>query len=101
MDDLMVHLEFAKILALAGLIAVLVTISIYLIFRKHKKLRLLKYLPGLILISIGIYNLTNLGIELPGVNEFNKVLIIVISIVGGFISLTTGLIIGIINKGRK
>jgi hypothetical protein len=101
MDDLIVHLEFAKVLGLVALIAILITVLVYYIFRKQRKYRLLKYIPGLILILIGIYNLINLGIDLPGINEFNKVLVIVISGVGGVIALSTGLIIGIINKGRK
>lgn len=101
MEDLIVHLEFAKILGLVSLIAILITISVYYIFRKQRKYRLLKYIPGFVLILIGVLNLINLGIKIPGVNEFNKVLIIVISIVTGFIALFTGLIIGIINKGRK
>lgn len=101
MDDLVVHLEFAKILGLVALISVLITVLVYYIFRKQRKYRLLKYIPGFLMVLIGIYNLINLGIGLPGINEFNKVLIIVISLVGGLIALSTGLIIGIVNKGRK
>lgn len=101
MDALRVHLGFAKILGTVCLIAIVITILIYYIFRKEEKYRLIKYIPGLILILIGLFNLFNLGIELPGINEFNKVLIMVTSMVGGFISLSTGLIIGIINKGRR
>ena len=101
MDDLVVHLEFAKILGLVALISVLITVLVYYIFRKQRKYRLLKYIPGFLMVLIGIYNLINLGIDLPGINEFNKVLIIVISLVGGLIALSTGLIIGIVNKGRK
>lgn len=100
MDSLKVHLGFGRTLAIVCLIAVGLTIFIYFIFRKEKKYRLLKYLPGLILILIGFFNLFDLGIDLPGIDEFNKVLIMVASMVGGFVSLATGLIIGIINKGR-
>lgn len=101
MEDLIVHLEFAKILGIVSLISILGTVIVYYVFRKQRRYRLLKYIPGFILILIGIYNLINIGMDLPGINEFNKVLIIVISLVGGFISLSTGLIIGVINKGRK
>lgn len=101
MQDLIVHLEFAKILGLVTLISILVTVIVYYIFRNQIKYRLLKYIPGFIFILIGIFNLMSLGIELPGINEFNKILIIVISMVGGFISLFTGLIIGVINKEKK
>lgn len=101
MEELKVHLEFGKIIAAVCLMAIIITILIYFIFRKERKYRLLKYIPGLILVGIGLFNLFYLGIDLPGINEFNKVLIIVISLVSGFISLFTGLIIGIINKGKK
>ncbi len=101
MDELRVHLEFAKILGLVVIISILFTTIVYFIFRKNKKYRLAKYIPGLLLLLIGLYNIMNLGIELPAISEFNKVLIIVISLVGSFISLSTGLIIGIINKGKR
>lgn len=101
MDELRVHLEFAKILALVVVTSILLTSIVYFIFRKNRKYRLAKYIPGLLLLLIGLYYMMNLGIELPEIGEFNKVLMIVISLIGSFISLSTGLIIGIINKGRK
>lgn len=101
MENLKGHLEFGKILAMVCFIAILITVLIYFVFKKDSKYRLVKYIPGAILVGIGAFNLFNLGIDLPGISEFNKVLIIVISMVAGFISLSTGLIIGIINKGRR
>lgn len=101
MDELRVHLEFAKILALVVVISILLTIIVYFIFRKNIKYRLARYIPGLLLLLIGLYNIMNLGIELPAITEFNKVLIIVISMIGSFISFSTGLIIGIVNKQKK
>lgn len=100
MEKLVVHLEFGKILGIVSIISILITYIIHFIFRKDFKYKLVKYAPGFILILIGIYNLFNLGIDLPDTNEFNRVLATVIFLVAGFIGLFTGLIIGVINKDK-
>lgn len=101
MSEFAVHLEFAKILALVSFIGIFLTGIVYYIFKDKEEYRLLKYIPGLIFILIGLINLAIIGISIPGVDEFNKVLIIVMSMVGGFVAWLTGLIIGVITKTKK
>ena len=98
LEGLKVHLEFSKILIIVSFIAALITIMIYILFRKDRKYRMVKYIPGFILFIIGLVGFFSLGMSLPGVEEFNKVLIIVMTLVAGFIAMSTGLIIGIIEK---
>lgn len=98
MGEFIVHLEFAKILGIAAIIAIIFTLIMYLVFRNN---RVVKYIPGLIFIVIGLYNLFYLGKESSTVEGVNRVLIIVVAMVAGFIGLSTGLIIGIFKKGRE
>lgn len=98
LEGLKIHMEFSKILLIVSFIAALITIMVYYLFRKERKYRLVKYIPGLILFLIGLVSFFSLGMSLPGVEEFNKVLIIVMTLVAGFIAMSTGLIIGIIKK---
>ena len=53
MEEFIVHLEFAKILGIAATIAIIATLITYLIFRNN---RVVKYIPGLMIILIGLYN---------------------------------------------
>lgn len=98
MGEFIVHLEFAKILGIAAIIAIIFTLIMYLVFRNN---RVVKYIPGLIFIVIGLYNLFYLGKESSTVEGVNRVLIILVAMVAGFIGLSTGLIIGIFKKGRE
>lgn len=98
MEEFIVHLEFAKILGIVAITAIIFTLIMYLIFRNN---RVVKYFPGLIFIVIGLYNLFYLGKESTTIEGVNRVLIILVAMVAGFIGLSTGLIIGIFKKGRE
>ena len=101
MSEFAVHLEFAKILGLVSFIGALLTAIVYYIFKDREEYRLLKYIPGLLFILIGIVNLAIMGISIPGIDDFNKVLLIVMSMVGGFVAWLTGLIIGVVTKVKR
>lgn len=98
MEELIVHLEFAKILVAFALGVIVITSITYLIFRKS---RIIKYIPGLILILIGIYNLYYIGGHSTTLEGVNRLLIVVTMLITGLIGLLTGLIIGIFTKGRE
>lgn len=98
MEEFIVHLEFAKILGIVSIITMILTLITYLVFRSN---RVVKYIPGLILILIGFYNLFYLGRESSTINGVNKIFIILVTMIGGFIGLSTGLIIGIIKKNKE
>lgn len=101
MSEFAVHLEFAKILGLVSFIGALLTGIVYYIFKDKEKYRLVKYIPGLIFILIALINVAIIGISIPGIDELNKVLLIVMAMVGGFVAWLTGLIIGVITKEKK
>lgn len=101
LEKLAVHLEFGKILVIIALVSILLTCFMYFIVRKHPKYKMVKYIPGFIFTAVGVYNLLNIGINLPDINEFQMVLATVIFIIAGLVGLFTGLIIGIIKKEKK
>ncbi|MCQ4924223.1 hypothetical protein NE686_14065 [Tissierella carlieri] len=98
MEELIIHLEFAKILGAFALGAIVITFITYLISKKN---RTIKYIPGFILILIGIYNLFYVGADSPTLEDVNRLLVVVTTMIAGFIGLSTGLIIGIFKKGRE
>lgn len=98
MEEFIGHLEFAKILGIVAIITITLTIITFLVFRSN---RVVKYLPGIILILIGLYNLLYLDRQSSTINGINKIFIILVTMIGGFIGLSTGLIIGIIKKGKE
>lgn len=98
MEELIVHLEFAKILGVFSLGAMIITFITFLISKNN---RVIKYIPGFILILIGIYNLFYVGIDSSNLDGFNRLLVVITTMIAGFIGLSTGLIIGIFRKGRE
>lgn len=98
MEELIVHLEFAKILALLSLGTVIITIIAFLLAKEN---RIIKYIPGILLIIFGLYNLIYLGEDLLSSTEFNRLYMVVIGMICGIIGLFTGLIIGVITKTKN
>lgn len=98
MEEFIVHLEFVKILGVMAFVSIVITSIAYLLFKKN---RIIKYIPGLILILIGIYNLIYLGKDSTSLQGVNRLLVLIIAMVTGFIGLSTGLIIGIFTKGKE
>ena len=101
LEQLVVHLEFGKVLIIIALVSILLTCLMYFIVRKNPKYKLVKYIPGFIFTIVGGYNLFNIGINLPDTEDFYMVLATIIFIVAGLIGLLTGLIIGIVKKEKK
>lgn len=97
MDDLKLHLEYGKTLAYVSIIAMAITITTHLIFKRN---RYIKYLPGLIFIGIGLYNLFSVS-DITSKQSITNFLLMLMGFGGGIIGLFTGLIIGIYNKPRK
>lgn len=98
MAELKLHLDNGKLLIYISLITMLATLITHLIFKKY---RFMKYIPGFILLFIGIYNLYMVSGELTSSESIKNILMFVIGFIAGFIGLFSGLIIGIYNKPRK
>ena len=98
MEELAIHLGYAKILGGVSLISIFLTTVIYLVFKGN---RYMKYLPGIILLIIGLYNLYSLVTSSDYSDGVTRLLMATMGIVTGIVGLSTGLIIGVYIKGRE
>ena len=98
MAELKLHLDNGKLLIYISLLTMLATIITQIIFRKY---RVMKYVPGLILLIVGAYNLYMVSDTLTSSESIKNILMFMVGLVAGFVGLFTGLIIGIYNKPRK
>lgn len=89
------HYEFIVICIITILIGLLVTFMMS-VFAKN--LRFLKYLPGLILILIGVVSLLAVLNNLFASSSLNNILVAVICLTSGVCSLLFALIVGIVTK---
>lgn len=95
MKDLVIHLEFAKILGIFSVLGIVATIITFFMARKN---RIIKYIPGVLLIAFGLYNLIYLGGDSLSAEEFNRLSMAILGMISGILGLFTGLIIGVITK---
>lgn len=98
MEELMLHLKNARTLVYVSLAAIVLTFATHLIFAKY---RFVKYIPGFILIIIGLYNIYKASSDFTSPDSLNPILIFLICFLGGIIGLFSGLIIGIYNKPKR
>lgn len=80
----------------AGVMAL--TLVTYLLF---KKIRILKYLPGFIVLLIGLYNLNSVLDVLTAESSLPVLLLAVIGVVAGLVGMLFALVIGIVAKPVK
>lgn len=99
-----VLLELAEYFDNAGLMVgvtvgvMAITLVTYLLF---KRIRVLKYLPGFIVLLIGLYNLNSVLDVLTAESSLPVLLLAVIGVVAGLVGMLFALIIGIIAKPVK
>ncbi len=99
MDEFLDHLEYAKLFGYISLASIIITYITHRIFRKTN--RGIKYLPGILLISIGVYNLYTVGNDLTRSAGISNLVLFMIGVGTGLIGLLFGLILGIYNKEKK
>lgn len=89
--------EFIMLSIYAIVITIAVTIAISMV---AKRLKFAKYLPGIFLITIGIFVLFSVINDLFNPANVNSIAIFLIGCSSGVISLLVALIFGIIQNGR-
>lgn len=99
MGEFLEHLEYAKLLGYTSLASIIITYITHRLFMKHN--RGIKYLPGIFLICIGLYNLYIVGNDLTRTAGISNLVLFLIGVGSGFIGLLFGLILGVYNKERK
>ncbi len=94
-------LDYQSRTTIIPLSAFLAIIGTGLIFWISNKNKYIKYVPGLILVFIGIYNLVEGFPKMTDEVGLNMVLRFGIFFVAGFVSLCFALILGIIEKSKS
>ncbi|WFA09420.1 cytochrome C biosynthesis protein [Tissierella sp. Yu-01] len=98
MDDLLKHLDNWEIILYVSLACIGLTILAGLVFKKH---RYVKYIPGLLFIVIGIFNLYTVLGALTETQSINNISLFILLVAGGVIGLLMALIIGIYRKPTR
>ncbi len=99
MEEFLGHLEYAQLLGYASLAAIIITYITHRLFRRTN--RAIKYLPGLLLIIIGVYNLYIVGNDLTRTAGISNLVLFILGVGSGFTGLLFGLILGVYNKEKK
>lgn len=95
MKELFEYLDYAKVFIYISLGIIMITFIINFFFKKYNFAR---YIPGLILIGIGIYGLLRVIRSTNQLDGVNSMMLFVIGVGGGIVGLLTGLAIGILRK---
>ena len=98
MKELLNYLENGETLLFVALSAVIITLISHFVFKKY---RFVKYVPGLIYMALGVYNLLMVFDDLVSANSMDNILLFLILFASGIIGLFFALIIGIYNKPRR
>ena len=98
MEDLLKHLENWEIILYVSLACIGLTIIADILFKKH---RYVKYIPGLIFIIIGVFNIYLVLDALTETQSIKNISLFILLVAGGIIGILTALIIGIYKKPIK
>lgn len=99
MVEFLEHLEYAKLLGYVSLASIIITYITHRIFRDINKA--IKYLPGIFLVIIGLYNIYTVGNDLTRTEGISNLVLFMLGVGAGFIGLLFGLILGVYNKDKK
>ena len=99
MGEFLEHLEYTKIFIYMSLASIIITYVTHRVFMKTN--RGIKYLPGMFLVAIGVYNIYTVGNDLTRAAGISNLVLFMIGVGTGFIGLLFGLILGVYNKEKK
>lgn len=92
------YFKDSNILIYVSLALMAITLLTHFIF---KKIRVIKYLPGLIVVIIGIYNFYEVMNNITAMSSLPNLLLFIVGVVSGLVGLLFALIIGIFVKPVK
>lgn len=98
MKEFLEYFEYARAYIFIALAVIVITFILHLLFSKYK---IVKYIPGIILLPIGIYGLLGVSSSKELNEGVSKLMIFIIGLGGGTIGLLTALMLGVFSKERK
>lgn len=99
LNELLLYKDDSIVMIYMSVAAMILTTITHFIFRKQN--RFMKYLPGIILIGIGIYYLYSVLGSLVDIESLAEIMSFVTFVVSGFIGILIALMLGIYEKPRK
>ncbi|MDY0235147.1 MAG: hypothetical protein RBR71_03930 [Gudongella sp.] len=98
LDELGGYFSDSNLLIYVSMAVMAITLITHLIFRK---IRPIKYLPGLIVLLIGIFNFYEVMYNITAESSLPNLLLFIVGVVSGLMGMFFALIIGIIVKPVK
>lgn len=99
LKELLGYASDSTIIIYASLAAILLTIIIHFLFRKYS--RFLKYIPGTIMLIIGVFSLYKVLDSLVEAESLDELMNFITFVVSGFVGIFSALILGVYDKPRK
>lgn len=99
MGEFLEHLEYTKLFVYGSIASIIITYITHRVFLRSN--RGIKYLPGIFLIGIGVYNLYTVGNDLTRTAGISNLVLFMIGVGTGLIGLLFGLILGVYNKEKR
>ncbi len=97
MKEFLEYFEYARAYIFIALGIMIVTLILHLLFKKHKYV---KYIPGIVLLPIGLYGLFGIASAEDLIKGISKFMIFIIGVGGGFVGLLTALMLGGYSKDK-
>lgn len=98
LQELIEYFGNATMILYVSLALMAITLITHLLF---KKIRIIKYLPGLIVIGIGVYNFYEVKDYLTAESSLSNLLLFIIGVTAGLVSMLFALILGVLSKPVK
>lgn len=98
LEELLEYFGNAKMIIYVSLALMAITLITHLLF---KKIRIIKYLPGLIVVGIGAYNFYEVKDLLTAETSLSNLLLFVIGVTAGLVAMLFALILGVLSKPVK
>ncbi len=97
MKEMLDHLEYTKLFLIISLGMIALTYLAHIISWNK---RIVKYIPGLVSIAIGLYGFLTINSKIIFLDDINKLTIFFLGISVGLVGMLVAFILGIYNKDK-
>lgn len=99
LDELLLYIDNSTVIIYMSVAAAVLTVVTHFIFRNQN--RFMKYLPGIILVIIGIYYLYTVSGTLVENESLAEIMSFVTFVISGLLGMLSALILGVYEKPIK